>query len=166
MKIFGLGYPANVVEIAKHDNTTAYLLEKVGQWSFLPPAFKALIVSACAANLSSEYLNNTLICISNKRFYGEAILAGSQISLGSSEVDGIPIPSLYMTESEVHEEIASEHQRYMEEIEDGDRDDDDEYEGYGVMVKWDGGDDIKFFELDSLVEIPTSNSSWKFHCGL
>jgi len=63
-------------------------------------------------------------------------------SLGGSSMQGYEnIPCLYATRDEAQAEIQEEQDRYAEEIADGDRDDDDEYEGELVAVHWDGVSD-------------------------
>ena len=160
MKLFGLGYPAIVENVAKHDVTTAFLLEDIGQWSFLPRAFQAMIVDACGPNTSAEALNHLLVCIKNKTFYAEAIVCGSgQIALGCTDIDGINLPCVLTTALEAYENVAEGQQLYADDIEEGIRDDDDEYEGEAFIVKWDGGETIAFADMSGN-EIPVSDDKW------
>ncbi len=53
-------------------------------------------------------------------------------------IDDNQTPVFYDTEAEVLEEIASMQADYDEQIEAGERDEDDEYEGECHLVKWDG----------------------------
>jgi len=53
-------------------------------------------------------------------------------------IDDNQMPVLYDTKNEVLEEIEEMHDHYQEQIEAGERDDDDEYEGECHLVRWDG----------------------------
>ena len=59
-------------------------------------------------------------------------------SVAICEHEGETVPYLYDFENEVTEEIEEMHDHYQEQIEAGERDDDDEYEGEAHRVSWDG----------------------------
>ena len=159
-------YPDAAKVIAKNNDTVALLMTLVGNFSRLPRAFRALIIGSTGANQSDSALVNMLTCIHQKRFYGECIPCMSgQFSTGLSEVEGVEVPALYTTPADAFESLAEEVARYQREIEDGDRDDDDEYEGMVVVVDWDGGDlftvsDFSYPPIEMVAQEP-----WRWHCG-
>lgn len=71
---------------------------------------------------------------------------GLHVVCGDDE-NGNIIPSLYDTEEEVLEEIDSVNAEYQAQIELGEREDGDEYEGFPIAVLWDGE---RLFTDDSL----------------
>jgi hypothetical protein len=102
-------------------------------------------------------------------FYAEVVQTqAGQFSMGSSAVtvDGeeVDVPCVYATEDEVMACIQEEQDRYAEEIESGDRDDDDEYEGELMLVKWDGGDNMSFHCPHTQAECESGD--WKWHAGI
>lgn len=159
-------YPDAAKEIAKNNDTAALLMTLIGNFSKLPNAFQMLIVGSTGANHSDSALVNMLTCIHQKRFYGECIPCMSgQFSTGLSEVEGVPVPALYTTPADAFESQAEEVARYQSEIEEGDRDYDDEYEGMVVVVDWDGGDlfTVSDFSYPSVKMV--NQEPWRWHVG-
>jgi hypothetical protein len=97
-------------------------------------------------------------------FYADVIanLCG-QLNMGASSVviDGknVDVPNLYATRKEAEEAIQEE----IEECELRD-DEEDEYEGQLMMVKWDGGDIISFFTPCGNHEM--RKGDWRYHAGV
>jgi hypothetical protein len=84
-----------------------------------------------SAEMRSAIITNT--------FFVEAIQCGSGYSIGMIDT----MPGLYATAGEVETEIAEEQARYAAEIEAGERDDDDEWEGFLMMAKFNTSDPTK-----------------------
>ncbi len=94
--------------------------------------------------------------ISAQIFYVDAIeCASGDYSFGSSEVGDVDIPYLYPTPEQPLQEIKEEQARYAQEIKLEERDDDDEYDGVLVAVKWDGGDTVTILCPDTQGELCT-----------
>tara|TARA_Y100001956_G_scaffold27558_1_gene27344 strand:+ start:4264 stop:4644 length:381 start_codon:yes stop_codon:yes gene_type:complete len=98
-------------------------------------------------------------------FYAEVVedISGG-MNPSSFEFNGITGPSLMAT----YDEALAEYEENVEEIDlqiaQGDRDDDDEWDGFVVKVLWDGGDDITFACPHTSEVMRTAN--WKESCGL
>ena len=98
-------------------------------------------------------------------FYAEVTPCISGYALGSSADDNDePVPFIHPTLSEAnteHQEVVDE---YNIQIKNGERDQDDAWEGVVMKVLWDGGDDISLVDIesDSVVHI----ESWKSLSGI
>lgn len=106
--------------------------------------------------LSGDALSAMQKAIAEKLFWAVGIdtLCGGY-SLGNAG-DGIgeSTPCLYATKEEAAAELKEDQERYAEESAEGDRDDDDEFEGELVAVRWDGGDTLEIWSEnnDYLIE--------------
>lgn len=102
-------------------------------------------------------------------FYVEVVhTMFGQYSTGTTTVmvneQAVAIPAIYASDEEVLVEIREEQSRYADEIEEGERDEGDEYEGELMMVKWDGGEMISFHCPDT--KACHEEGKWMWHAGL
>lgn len=159
-------YPAAIQEMVKSNDTALVLIEQIGSFENLPVAFQKLLLDTTRGNQSDNAVINMLICVHQKRFYAECVpCASGQFSMGISEVDGVEIPALYATPAEAFESYAEEVTRYRFEIECGERDEDDEYEGFVCIIEWDGGDLISIYDFSYPPLTLTEFSPWRWHAG-
>ena len=91
-----------------------------------------------------------------------------QYCMGSTElnVDGVAtaMPVVYATEADAQAEIDAMQMGYQEDIDAGERDEDDEYEGEVMIMQWDGGDKVIIKALD--MSVIDDTNTWQFHAGL
>ncbi|MEG3764919.1 hypothetical protein V5298_00315 [Alteromonas sp. 14N.309.X.WAT.G.H12] len=132
-----------------------------------PHAFQLLIINAMSNDGNNTALINVLQCIVQRQFYIECIpCLNGQFAFGSTEIDGEDIPYIHTTPASAFADLAEEKQRYKEEIESGDREPDDEYEGQVAVLKWDGGDNISILEFGPFPSVWIENESWRWHAGI
>lgn len=67
-----------------------------------------------------------------------------QMSTGSMSLDDATVPSLGLREA-MAADLASEQAEYAKQIADDERDDDDEFEGELMAVRWNSDDTLTFF---------------------
>ncbi|APD92023.1 hypothetical protein BM525_19260 (plasmid) [Alteromonas mediterranea] len=159
-------FPTAIQEIAKSNDTALVLIEQIGSFENLPVAFQKLLSDTTRGNQSDNAVINMLICVHQKRFYAECVpCASGQFSMGISEVDGVEIPALYATPAEAFESYAEEVTRYRFEIECGERDEDDEYEGSVCIIAWDGGDLVSIYDFSYPPLALAESSPWRWHAG-
>lgn len=132
------------------------------------PIFTALIEEAKATNNQSA-IAAMKAAVESGEFFVEVIQTQvGQFSMGSTSViigeEEIDIPCVYATDVEVMKDIREQQSRYADEIEDGERDDDDEYEGELMVAKWDGGNMMSFHSPDTKVLL--GEGEWKWHAGI
>lgn len=84
------------------------------------------------------------------------------MSVGCSEdPDGNDMPNLYCKREDAFNEVQEEIDRYTEEIAEGERDEDDEYEGQLLAVKWDGQSKIMAVYDETIIANPPEEGSWR-----
>jgi len=134
----------------------------------MKPVFKALLAEAVASG-NQVQIEATKRAIETETFFVDVVVTScGQYCMGSSSVDvdgeTVDIPNVYVTQEDVQAEIDSEVARYNQDIEDGERDEDDEYEGVLMAMKWDGGTQVEFFEVDNLEQV-IEVGAWRWHAG-
>jgi len=134
----------------------------------MKPVFKALLAEAVASG-NQVQIEATKKAIETETFFVDVVVTScGQYCMGSSSVDvdgeTVDIPNVYVTQEDVQAEIDSEVARYNQDIEDGERDEDDEYEGVLMAMKWDGGTQVEFFEVDNLEQV-IEVGAWRWHAG-
>jgi len=103
-------------------------------------------------------------------FYVVAIseLGGGQ-SIGSTEdSQGNPMPLIFCTRAEAQEDLDADNQRYLDDIEENERDEDDQFEGEILLAKWDGQSESMSLYIEELgLDIPPLYvGNWKHMAGL
>jgi len=134
----------------------------------IKPIFKAILDEAIATGDQAN-IDAMKVAIEQEIFFVEVIVTGiGQYSMGSTSVDvegkDTPIPCVYATQAEVLAEIKDETQRYESEVQGGERDVEDEYEGQLMAMKWDGGTQVSFFDVDDL-DAKLDEGAWRWHAG-
>ena len=81
-------------------------------------------------------------------FYAVAINTLCGYSLGSTEFNGLTLPNLFATREQAQADIDDDMAMYAEQQADGERDDDDEFEGELVAVLWQGGESLTIIDAD------------------
>jgi hypothetical protein len=109
---------------------------------------QAFIDTMSGDTVTPEQVRQALL---NGELYADAIdTSCGGMSTGSISVDDESnVPALYVTREEAEADVNGERERYLNEIADGERDDDDEYEGDVYRVYWDGTDTLHFFTPDA-----------------
>jgi len=83
----------------------------------------------------------------NGGFFAEVVVCDNgQFSTGStSDVFGETVPCLSVDKSEIESEIVQMQQAYLLQIAEGERDEDDEWEGQLMRVVWHEDDTLSFY---------------------
>lgn len=103
--------------------------------------------NALLENLSGDELKNMQSAIKNNLFYAAAVdtVCGG-LTLGLIEADELDIPCLFSTKEEAEESLRDEIERYQEEINSGERDEDDKPEEFLCVVRWnEDGENIDIY---------------------
>jgi hypothetical protein len=89
--------------------------------------------------------------INSGNLFAEAIdTVFGGISTGSMSLNENPdVPALALTKESILADIKEGQENYADQIEEGERDDDDEYEGELLRVFWDENDMLWFFTPES-----------------
>ena len=131
------------------------------------PNFKILMNEALETGDQGR-IDAMATAIENELFHVEIIqtLSG-QFAMGCSmyDINGetISMPCVYGSANEVEDLIAEGREQYASQIESGDRDADDEYEGEPMLMKWDGGSNVVFLSADGEHELESGD--WLWHAG-
>lgn len=80
-------------------------------------------------------------------FADVTVCAFGQYSTGSIELDeeDVVVPCLHLEAQDAEREIKDMQAIYLSDIEEGERDEDDEYEGQLMRVLWNNDDTLSFF---------------------
>tara|TARA_R110001583_G_scaffold174017_5_gene328251 strand:+ start:619 stop:1023 length:405 start_codon:yes stop_codon:yes gene_type:complete len=114
-------------------------------------------IAAMESALTSGTFFVEVICTMS----GQYAMGSTSVTVGNKEID---IPAIYTSKCEVLNCILEERDRYAEEIEEGERDEDDEYEGQLMIAKWDGGKNISFHCPDTGIKY--EEGDWRWHAGI
>ena len=101
-----------------------------------------------------------LKAINAKKFWVEAIPCICGYSIGTF---GGELPALYATKAEVEAEHQDMIETYQQQIADGERNPDDEWEGEVLEAHWDGESELMVLAIDG---DPINTESWRLMAGL
>lgn len=105
--------------------------------------------------------------IHERVFYAEVVVCEfGQYSTGDMGDGQLPVPILFDTIDQAQDSINDMVKSYQQDIDEGHRDNDDEYEGVVMAVKWSTDDTLTFFEVDDIAcAEPIANRTVKSCCG-
>ena len=110
----------------------------------IPENYKKALIE----ELDGEALENMSVAIESNTFYAVGIdtMCGG-ISLGLIETTELDIPCLFATLDEAKESIDDEIERYLEEVQEGSREEEDTVEGALHIVRWsDDGKTLNIYD--------------------
>jgi len=111
----------------------------------------------------SNYHPDVVSACENGEFYVLAIeCLGGEQSIGCIEgPDENDIPFLHFTRDSALKELQDEIDCYANEIAEGDRDEDDEFEGRLLAAKWDGESQTMTLYEETVIANPPAQGDWR-----